>query len=80
MFDCRVSCVPALSVDPELCRLLYVAGGSSKVEVKSLKELQCRPKSDRTTDFEWTVTSRHSLGVRSTIWFRSFSLQTVRKC
>ena len=51
MFVCRVSCVPALSVDPDLCRLLYVAGGSSKVEAKSLKELQCRLKSDQDNRF-----------------------------
>ena len=42
VFLCRVSCVPALSVDPEACRLLYVAGGSSKAEAESSQELHCR--------------------------------------
>ena len=67
MFLCRVFCVPTLSVDLEPCRLLYVAGGTSKVEVKSSQELLCRQKSDKTTGFEWTVTSRHSGRVRSTL-------------
>ena len=67
MFLCRVFCVPALFVDPEPCRWLYVAGGTSKAEVKSSKELLHRQKSDKMTGFEWTVTSRHSERVRSTI-------------
>ena len=49
------------------CRLLYVAGGSSKAEAESSQELQRRQ--ERATgrrDFEWTVTARHSPRVRST--------------
>ena len=67
VFLCRVFCVPALSVDPETCRLLYVAGGSSKAEAESSQELQRRQ--ERATgrrDFEWTVTARHSPRVHST--------------
>ena len=50
VFFCPVSCVPALSVDPESRRLLHVAGGTSKVEVKSSQELLRRLKSERQID------------------------------
>ena len=48
VFLCRVFCVPALSADPETCRSLYVAGGSSKAEAESSQELQRRQ--ERATD------------------------------
>ena len=54
-------------MDPEPCRLLYVAGGTSKAEVKSSQELLSRQESDKTTGFEWTVTSRRSERVHSTL-------------
>ena len=52
----RVSCVPALFVDPGPCRLLNVAGGTSKAEEQSSKELQPRQESENPTEFEGTVT------------------------
>ena len=72
VFLCPVSCVPTLSVDPE----------DSQVDVRCWRKLEGQSrivagvatsprKSDRSTDFEWTVTARHSPRVRSTIWFRS---------
>ena len=42
VFLCQVSCIPALSVDPETRRLMHVAGGSSKAKAESSQELQRR--------------------------------------
>ena len=50
VFLCRVSYVPALSVDLETRRLMYVAGGSSKAKAKSSQELQRRQERERQVD------------------------------
>ena len=50
VFFCRVFCVPALSVDPETRRLMYVAGGSSKAKAESSQELQRRQERERQVD------------------------------
>ena len=50
VFFCRVFCVPALSVDPETRRLMYVAGGSSKAKAESSQELQRRQGRERQVD------------------------------
>ena len=50
VFLCRVLCVPALSVDPETRRLMYVAGGSSKANAESSQELQRRQERERQVD------------------------------
>ena len=50
VFLSRVSCVPALFVDPETCRLLYVTGGSSKAEAQSSAGVAFVAKSERQVD------------------------------
>ena len=52
VFLCRVFCVPALSVDPETRRLMYVAGGSSKAKGRIVAgfKLQRRQERERQVD------------------------------
>ena len=53
-------------MDPGPCRLLYVAGGTSKAEEHSSKEFLPRQESENSTGFEGTVIVRHSPRVRIT--------------
>ena len=72
MFQCACLRVPALSVDPESRRLLHVAGGTSKVEIESSQELLRRLESDKSTEFEGTVTLVHSQRVHTTQYLVSW--------